>query len=491
MPKILKYLCFFLLTLALFAVLLFFLAPREKWSEQFLKQTLQHYGITDATFQVSAFTNHHIQLKNIHYGALPLSAETLDIDYSIKAGPSLEVSYTLSNIEVHIAKETASIQQVQGTANIRTDGTFDSKFTGTSLAHKSNTPVITPVNFEGTANFHNDMLTLESDIENPQHPFTIQMTGNYHIPEGKGMLSWQMPPLAFQENLLQPEQLFPALAGKMSDTSGTVSLEGKVDWSRGTLTNSSMAVILNKFSTEAFDTSVTGTSTTLYFNSLFPLTTRPNQLVHVDALGTGIPLTNADLTFTLKDINHLSVKKANCAWGKGTITTDPFTLDLVKKQSTPFTVHVDNLELEDTLNTSQEEDFTATGKLHGLIPVSIKNGNVQVHNGYLATTERGTLQYTPKNSILKNMDNPPLAVVAKLLEDFHYQSIQFTFNSDENNKITTKLALYGRNPEVYDGRLVELNVNIRGDLIDLFNQSVETYRLPEKLIEQIANGKKK
>ena len=64
----------------------------------------------------------------------------------------------------------------------------------------------------------------------------------------------------------------------------------------------------------------------------------------------------------------------------------------------------------------------------------------------------------------------------ELLQNFHYTKLKIALSSkddkDKKNKTVLSLALEGNNPTALNGRKVNLNINITGDVLPLLQQSI-------------------
>ena len=85
--------------------------------------------------------------------------------------------------------------------------------------------------------------------------------------------------------------------------------------------------------------------------------------------------------------------------------------------------------------------------------------------------------------------NEQVDVLRTLLSDFHYSALTLTLDEGKNGALSMLLSLSGNNPAVYDGRQVDLNVKLGGDVLDFVKQSLSLEH-PRRLMEHThENGK--
>jgi len=105
------------------------------------------------------------------------------------------------------------------------------------------------------------------------------------------------------------------------------------------------------------------------------------------------------------------------------------------------------------------------GNVSGTIPVHWDSNQFTVDRGYLnALAPGGHLQVDSSALVSVAGNNPSLQTLAGVLSNFYYQQLSTVIDYDKNGKLTLAVKLKGSNPEVENGRPVELNVNLEEDL---------------------------
>ncbi|MDG1286359.1 MAG: YdbH domain-containing protein [Rickettsiales bacterium] len=168
-----------------------------------------------------------------------------------------------------------------------------------------------------------------------------------------------------------------------------------------------------------------------------------------------------------------------------------------------FTSHIDlseedisskitfnNVSLEALLQLvlKDEKSVHATGRLSGIVPVRYHKGKLELGSGKLESTTSGLLSLGEEHLGILPQNIEQTRQVAQLLKHFEYNSLELT-TDQEHEKLALKVALKGRNPQVYDGAEVHLNINLRGDVLETLSSALGLYDLPERYLKGTANAR--
>jgi hypothetical protein len=178
---------------------------------------------------------------------------------------------------------------------------------------------------------------------------------------------------------------------------------------------------------------------------------------------------------------------AQFPWNSGKISVQPFSALLFDSKPVALKLNLDNVSLNALMQQATGNRATATGMLSGILPVTVaRDGSFTVQKGNLKTAEVGTIILPP--DVIPG-DHPQVEVVREVLKNFHYTDFSLTVDSKDPKKLSMLLSLKGNNPDVYNGRMVNLNVNLAGDLLDLLQQGLVTITDPKQLLKQGNNEK--
>lgn len=109
-----------------------------------------------------------------------------------------------------------------------------------------------------------------------------------------------------------------------------------------------------------------------------------------------------------------------------------------------------------------------------------------IRNGRLDTKGGGVVRYVPgAESALQKGSSFQTDLLLQAMENFHYETLYMTINSKTPEELEVALHVKGRNPELYSGQTIELNVNLTGNLLNAVQSGMDIYTLPERLQEQL------
>lgn len=123
------------------------------------------------------------------------------------------------------------------------------------------------------------------------------------------------------------------------------------------------------------------------------------------------------------------------------------------------------ISLEKLMQQYPSDKISIDGEVSGTIPLYWNSKQLTVKRGYLdALAPGGHLQVD--SSALKSLagSNPSLKTLAGVLGNFYYQQLSASIDYDKDGELLLTLQLKGSNPELENGRPVELNIELEEDL---------------------------
>ena len=280
------------------------------------------------------------------------------------------------------------------------------------------------------------------------------------------------------------EQIFPVLHGMVSEAEGTIDLSAQARWLGSDLqTGARLQVELDRVATSEW--SAEALSGAIDFDSLFPLTTPPDQEIRIGRLDIGLPVTNGRVRAQLKRDGVIEGRITGLDIFGGRIESDRFVFD---PGSGDFSVvlHATGLRLDEVLASAEFGSLTSTGELSGDIPLRVTNGEVAISGGELrATSGGGVIVYTPgQGGAQVGAANDAMALVLEALENFHYDDVVMRVDEGAAEEMELRFSLSGRNPDLYDGKPLVLNITLSGPLQEILNRGRETLTLPTDILER-------
>ncbi len=167
---------------------------------------------------------------------------------------------------------------------------------------------------------------------------------------------------------------------------------------------------------------------------------------------------------------------------EGVISSKNIVIPFNRKKNITVPLDVNKVSLDALMQTLTGQRVTATGTVSGRIPVILRpNGSYTLGKGTLKADSKGLIQM-PGNVIPG--DNEQVQLVREILENLHYSVFSAGVETGGGKGLVVKLSLEGNNPDIYNGRVVKLNVNLTGDVLDFIQQNAMLITNPEKLLKQ-------
>ncbi len=181
---------------------------------------------------------------------------------------------------------------------------------------------------------------------------------------------------------------------------------------------------------------------------------------------------NMQLVVPLQKPNtgNISLQKMQFPWGGGIISLKKVMIPLKSTKPVQLDILLERVDLAQLFLLLGEGKVKATGSISGLLPIIYyPDGKVTLQQGTAAALSAGIISISPD---LLPGENAQLQMARKTLENFHYTKLNISVSSNQQNKSTIQLKLEGKNPDAFEGRLVNLNVNLTGDILSLIQQSI-------------------
>ena len=178
----------------------------------------------------------------------------------------------------------------------------------------------------------------------------------------------------------------------------------------------------------------------------------------IKALNMGIKTNNIVLEGAVYDhLNDWHVKtslfKANVFSGVVEVRDEDININ----KDMQLTVMVNKMDLSELVQTQEMDGLQTTGKLSGRIPIEYSKGRVNVLNGAMRSVGGGKIRYTTPLSQSADA-NEQLKLTLDVLENFNYTALNSKIAYDDDT-LFFKSAISGNNPDVANGRPINLNLN--------------------------------
>lgn len=333
---------------------------------------------------------------------------------------------------------------------------------------------------------YKDRVNLKLDARDIAKNLSINAAGAYMPAENTLDINYQLAlPQGLSPKIVN--SFFPDNNFKIQSLSGDMSLSGEGKYVNGIFIAAQDIKLEN----------ITGMVDTFLVegvNGVLELHTTPeisleDQEIFIGGLNAaGLPLQEGLIRFDYEGKTHnLRINTMNWSLAGGYVSAEPFTMDITN-MDTEFILIVENMAIPQLLQLAPVEGLEATGTVNGRIPVSLRNGAVSVSGAKLAADTDGVIRYNPAEmpGFLQS-ENEYIAMLREALKNYNYDTLSLSLSGEAGKEQTVILSATGANPDFYDGRPVNLNLNLEGDLDNLVKFNLGTYSIPDRIQKQLEN----
>lgn len=313
---------------------------------------------------------------------------------------------------------------------------------------------------------------------------TVQVSARHRPQEGRGRLSASMADWRMIEGQPDVTDFFPDLAGSVTSVRGQVSADARLDWApRGM--SSSGRLQLKDLTVKTPNVDVEGISADFVFADLLDPKTEGPQSLTVRRVDAGIPLFGGVVAVDLPGQGRVEIPEAKWPLAGGRLAIR----NIVLSPDEPFSFLNASLEGLDggTLATLLDIDgFEADGTLSGQIPLRLTDDGPVIENARLRAVRDGHLRFRSPAAVdaLKGQGGSA-ELLAQALEDFRYTELELNVDGPLTGEISARATIKGANPALYEGKRIDLNVNLTGDLRELLQSASVISDVPAAIQDQM------
>lgn len=141
----------------------------------------------------------------------------------------------------------------------------------------------------------------------------------------------------------------------------------------------------------------------------------------------------------------------------------------------------DGLRLEQVLALIDFADVAVDGGVSGEVPLRFSAAGIEVAGGRLSAQQPGgNIRYLGS----LGAGDASLALVRQALSNYHFDALESSIDYSPAGELLLGMQLEGYNPELENGRRVNLNLNLSNDLKGLL-QSLQAGRTIEDLVQKL------
>ncbi|RNJ63228.1 MAG: hypothetical protein EDM03_02045 [Porphyrobacter sp. IPPAS B-1204] len=355
---------------------------------------------------------------------------------------------------------------------------------------------------DATLTFADNRITADAVLRHPESGRSITgvaITHNLDSAAGSARLS--VPRVVFDKNL-QPDDLTPLAGGIIALASGTVTGNGRFDWTADAITSS------GTFASDGFDFAaafgpVRGVAGEVTFSDLLNLTTAPDQRLTIAAINPGVEVLAGTLQFELTDGTQLALKDARFPFMGGSLIMRPLMMDFSQPEERRYVFEIVGLDAATFVAEMELANIGATGVFDGTVPIIFDaDGNGRIEGGLLiARPGGGNVAYIGELTYedLGAMGNYAFSALRSL----DYRQMRVGLGGDLAGEIITIFEFdgvrqgAGTSRNFITRRLAKLpiqfRINVRSETFSQLAQIVRGYSDPTLFIDEslfrIENGK--
>jgi len=269
---------------------------------------------------------------------------------------------------------------------------------------------------------------------------------------------------------------------------GTLAAELDLAWQAGAsgavtgTLNATFASVAGFYGSSFFRGLDLGFAAAVDTSATLPLTTAPMQL-RVAELDVGLPLRNivADLQADQASQSlMLASLYGELLDGVISATDQRYRIGSVDNV---MTIQFAGFRLERLLELTEYKGVEASGAVSGEVPLVFSAEGIEVAGGRLfAVQPGGTIRYL--GAAGSGQGNAALDIMNRALSNYRFESLESSIDYSPDGELVLSMQLQGRNPDMDNGRQVNLNLNV-SDNIPALLQSLQAGRAIEDFLEEL------
>lgn len=294
----------------------------------------------------------------------------------------------------------------------------------------------------GNLVLRDNRITAAAALRHPGSGRTLaDVTIAHDLESAIGNARLAVPGVVFDSGF-QPEDISELAKGVIALADGSVTGNGRIDWTADAITSS------GTFRSDTIDFAaafgpVRGLAGEVVFTDLLNLTTAPDQQVTIAALNPGVEVLDGVVQFELKDGTLLSLERARFPFMGGELQMRPLVMDFGQPETRRYVFEITGLDAATFVAQMQLTNLSATGVFDGTVPIVFdENGNGRIDGGLLISRAGGgNVAYVGDLTYedLGAMGNYAFSALRSL----DYRQMQVGLNGSLSGEIITNLDFDG------------------------------------------------
>ena len=239
----------------------------------------------------------------------------------------------------------------------------------------------------------------------------------------------------------QPEMLTPLVVGVVANVDGTVSGDGRIDWTSDGVKSNGRVSTTGMNLAAAFGP-VEGLATELIFTDLLGLETGPAQLATIASVNPGIPALGGQIRYQLLPGQQVAIETGRWPFAGGELILEPTVLDFGIESERRLTFRVIGVDAEKLLAGYDFQNLRVTGIFDGTLPMIFNQDGGRIVGGALISRPGGG-----EVSYLGELAYEDMGTFANFafeaLRSIRYNSLTIGVGGDLDGEIVTDISFTG------------------------------------------------
>ncbi|MGE4220281.1 MAG: YdbH domain-containing protein [Alphaproteobacteria bacterium] len=347
-------------------------------------------------------------------------------------------------------------------------GTITASLDAREIRQTSRKPFLAPLTLGATVHSADgSAFSFDARLTRPGTPLSIAVEGRHDLSTGIGKASLRTGDIAFKPDRLQPEDVFPGVAGIASRFEGKVSVDGDYRWTDAGI-DATQRIAFDRLNFDLNDGRINALNGTVRIDGLANPRTPPHQRLTAVILTRSLEATPMELAFQLRDASHMTVEKFAVDIAGGRLQALDVPVDLEDASSASrrlaFGIDVHRIDFAEIFRLIGVDGLSGTGRISGRIPVTIAGNRMSVSNGALHSEGPGRLGYsgTELAQTLGTREDV-VGMAMDALADFRYETLSLELQKRPDGEGNILLQMTGANPETLAGHPFRFNIRFTSD----------------------------
>ena len=316
---------------------------------------------------------------------------------------------------------------------------------------------------------------------------SAHIDASHNLATGEGSVSVRDSLLLFDQRSLSDRFLKWPHAWDV--ISGTLSTELELNWKTGdtgTGYSGTLTYHAKSLAGNYDDIAFAGLNTrlTASLDSTAGIAISPSS-IEVALLDVGLPLERITADFALNTRDQsMQVQNLSMFVLGGQILADPFRYDM-REESNDIVLRPQSIQLQFMVDLVESERIKLTGRISGVLPVTISDETMTIANGRLESDPPGgVIRYLPGiDTEDTEVSDSELGLVSRALANFQFNSLTSEVDYTENGDLKLQMKLIGINPDMDEKQPIILNLGVENNIPQLL-RSLQAIRSIEEILER-------